>query len=126
MCHYGYMKHYPHLSEINPGYYTYTVFNPLYGNTCSIRDVIINGLIKEKATLEVRLQVDHKEKLWVREVVNPKKWKKEAKETTMYGKYREPMLMYQREVQADGEPALWEDMFSRKAEPQLREEELYI
>jgi len=71
------MKPTPNLSEINPGYFVYTVHKPLFGHTCSIRDTTINGLIKEKATLEVRLRVG--EDQWINEVLNPRKWKKESK-----------------------------------------------
>jgi hypothetical protein len=65
------MKPTPFLSQVTPSYWIYTVFNPLFGYTCTIRDTVINGAIKEGATLAVRLQVEKGK--WVEEVVNPRK-----------------------------------------------------
>lgn len=120
------MKPTDHLKQINPGYYVYTVNKPLFGHTCNIRTKTINALIREKATLEVRLRVG--KDLWIKEVLNPRKWKNESKPGKINSIFvgGQPMPAYQREVQSDMEPAPFEELFSRKAEPTLREEELYI
>jgi hypothetical protein len=60
-------------------------------------------------------------------VVNPRKWKKEAKPITMYSKYNSPMTMYQRELVTDSEPVPIEELTKVHVDTTpLREEELWI
>ena len=113
------------LTQVNPAYWIYTIYSPLYGETCTIRDTIIQGAILQNATILVRLRVG--KELWIEELVNPSKWKSESKIIEMYHSRNTPMRMYKREVVSNQEPGAFCDLESVKntIKNSLRDEELY-